>query len=218
MNVRHAIETYRGHTVPHFRHRPQLRRVAVLLAAVVLAAMLPAAAQAHSFLIRSTPEAGARLVGSPRTLTLYFSESVERKLSGVQVVNSNGERVDDGVEFDNSDDALMRVKLKPLSPGYLTVKWATLSAVVRSSCSCRAIASCTPTARSGATVVTRNASAGCCATRATPSSRRTRPPRSRWRRATSWAKKSTSPSGPAHRPNRPSSPPSPTSPSRRPSD
>lgn len=53
----------------------QLRRAVIALAAaasVALAASPPA--DAHSFLIRSDPAAGARLAKSPPALTLYFSE------------------------------------------------------------------------------------------------------------------------------------------------
>lgn len=53
------------------------RRYAFLVAAgaaAALALVLPKAASAHAFLVRSAPEAGARLAKSPASLTLYFSE------------------------------------------------------------------------------------------------------------------------------------------------
>src|SRR3989442_5001148 len=55
--------------------RLRSRRAVVAITAVALLALtVAAAAQAHAFLIRSDPEAGARLGRAPARLTLYFSE------------------------------------------------------------------------------------------------------------------------------------------------
>src|SRR3972149_3693410 len=72
------------------------------------------------------PPVTAQLREPPTELTLYFSEPLERKLSGARVVDQNGERVDEGVEFDATGEAAPPVFLKPLSPGCVTTPLASV--------------------------------------------------------------------------------------------
>lgn len=108
------------------RRQPQRRRVAALVAAgFVLAVMLPAAAQAHSFLIRSTPEAGARLARSPQTLTLYFSEPFVRSSERIRI-----RRLGAGtptLSAPTSSGAVVRQALPPRLRGIFVVSWRVLS-------------------------------------------------------------------------------------------
>lgn len=112
------------------------RRLAALIlvvGAVALATALrqtPAQrAEAHALLVAADPPVNARLREPPTLLTLYFSEPIERRISGARVVDAAGKRVDQGFEFDDRDEALVRVRLGPVEPGYLTVFWETLSRV-----------------------------------------------------------------------------------------
>jgi copper transport protein len=89
----------------------------------------PPAAEAHALLERAEPPVNAQLREPPSVLTLYFTEPLERRFSTARVVDQTGARVEEAVEFDEADDALMRVRLKTLSPGYVTVFWETVSAV-----------------------------------------------------------------------------------------
>src|SRR5262245_46602611 len=89
----------------------------------------PPKVSAHALLVRADPPVNSQLRDAPTQLTLYFSEPLERKFSSVRVTDQNNARVDDGVTFDDTDTALMRVALKPVSPGYLTVNWENVSAV-----------------------------------------------------------------------------------------
>jgi copper transport protein len=86
-------------------------------------------AEAHALLVRADPPVNAQVREAPAQLTLYFSEPLERRFSSVRVTDQNRQRVDDRVEFDDNDRALMRVYLKPVTPGYLTVAWENVSAV-----------------------------------------------------------------------------------------
>ena len=113
---------------------PRRLRLRWLLPALVLAAATALAsagrpAGAHALLVRADPPVNAQLREPPTELTLYFSEPLERKLSGARVVDQNGERVDERVEFDAADEAALHVFLKPLSPGYVTILWETVSTV-----------------------------------------------------------------------------------------
>jgi copper transport protein len=84
---------------------------------------------AHALLVRADPPVNATLGTPPDVLTLYFSEPLERRFSNVRVVNQQGQRVDERVEFDDSDPALMRVYLTDAQPGYLSVNWENVSSV-----------------------------------------------------------------------------------------
>jgi copper transport protein len=69
------------------------RRVVTITAAALLG-VFPASASAHSFLIRSQPEAGSRLTHAPRTMTLDFSEPFVAGSQRVELVRANGHAVE----------------------------------------------------------------------------------------------------------------------------
>src|SRR3954447_18315509 len=68
----------------------------VILAALLLALLLPASASAHARLQSTTPQAGAALGRAPATVTVRFDEAVESAFGALTVTDANGERVDDG--------------------------------------------------------------------------------------------------------------------------
>jgi copper transport protein len=103
--------------------------LAVLLGTVVLATPAPESASAHALLERADPPPNSSIREPPTMLTLYFTEGLERRFSDVRVLDQTGARVDDGVEFDEADNKVMRVRLKPLSPGFITVAWENVSSV-----------------------------------------------------------------------------------------
>jgi len=86
---------------------------------VALAA--PADAQAHAFLVQSTPQAGARLAGSPRTITLSFSEAFVAGSARVSV--RSGRTAALGLSPPAAHGAVVRQPLRPrlrgvfMSPG-----------------------------------------------------------------------------------------------------
>lgn len=106
-----------------------------LLPALVLGAVLAIVVvraqpvYAHALLVSADPPVNSQVREPPAVLTLHFSESLEHKFSAIRVTDQTGARVDDEVTFDASDDTVMRVSLKPLSPGYITVAWENVSAV-----------------------------------------------------------------------------------------
>ena len=78
-------------------------------------------ADAHALLVRADPPVNSQLREPPTALTLFFSDPLERSFSSVRVTDQDGNRVEEAVEFDGADDALMRVSLAELSPGFITV-------------------------------------------------------------------------------------------------
>lgn len=109
-----------------------MKRLALLAAALLLLPLLARSSnpvQAHALLVRADPPVNAQVREPPRVLTLYFSEPLERRFSSVRVLDQNNQRVDERFEFDDVDNALMRVHLRELQPGYITVLWETVSTV-----------------------------------------------------------------------------------------
>ena len=101
----------------------------VLGAATFFAREASTPVDAHALLVRADPPVNSQLREPPAELTLYFSEPLERAFSSARVTDQDGNRVETAVEFDDADDALIRVSLADVSPGYITVEWETVSAV-----------------------------------------------------------------------------------------
>lgn len=101
--------------------------------ALVWAAVSPlrhGTVQAHAILIRSDPPVNARLQIPPRSVTGFFSEPLDTRLSSLEVVDGTGERVDAGETIFGPDPAQMSVEIrKDLPPGFYTVIWETLSTI-----------------------------------------------------------------------------------------
>src|SRR5436305_14928996 len=100
----------------------RLQRCA-LVAAVVAAAVLsnPGAASAHSFLIRSDPAAGSRLLRSPAQLTMDFSEPFVRGSEKVRIRRIGGEALT--LPPAHSAAATIRQALPPRPRGAYVVSW-----------------------------------------------------------------------------------------------
>jgi len=103
---------------------------AMIVLSLAAAHALARTAEAHATLIRSNPENQAKLQRAPIRVTLNFSEGIERRLTKIEVRNSEGERVDDGeIAFDDDDPAFASIGLEPLDPGLYTVEYSNVSTV-----------------------------------------------------------------------------------------
>ncbi|HSV23110.1 MAG TPA: copper resistance protein CopC, partial [Xanthobacteraceae bacterium] len=61
-------------------------------------------------------------------ISLWFTQNLESAFSTIDVLDSNGARMNAGnAVVDGSDRKLLRVPVKVLSPGTYTVKWHVLS-------------------------------------------------------------------------------------------
>lgn len=104
----------------------RLRRLATITAVAVVAVfVLPAAAQAHSFLIRSQPEAGARLAKAPAAMQLYFSEAFVRGSERVTLRRPDGQQIK--LATATSHGAMIAQPLPRNLRGVFIVSWRVLS-------------------------------------------------------------------------------------------
>lgn len=102
--------------------------VLLLVAAAVLAVAAPRA-DAHAFLVRTTPSASGTLDGPPSQVFLQYSEPVEPRFAIVSVTDAGGRQVVDGSprHADGGADAL-EVPVRRLAAGWYLVFWRVISA------------------------------------------------------------------------------------------
>ena len=105
----------------------RLQGAALVLFAVALAVTLSApAAQAHTFLVRSSPEAGARLRASPGEVVLDFTEIIAAG-STIDVHRNDGPRVDVLSVGTDGDRTRLRASLPALDDGVYQVNWRVVA-------------------------------------------------------------------------------------------
>src|SRR5712691_11694341 len=101
------------------------RLAAAVAAVITLAAVAPAVADAHSFLIRSTSSAGARLGSSPRSVTLYFSEPYVRSSERVTLRQVGGSKLK--LTAPQGRGTVIHQPLPAKLRGVFVVSWQVLS-------------------------------------------------------------------------------------------
>jgi len=95
---------------------------------LALALLLPAAAEAHAVLTKSTPARRAVIAASPPKAELVFNERLEAAYSTLSVWSAANVRVDDGkVVVGPEDPRRLSVALPPLARGRYVVKFRVLS-------------------------------------------------------------------------------------------
>ena len=105
----------------------RLQGAALVLFAVALAVTLSApAAQAHTFLVRSSPEAGARLRASPGEVVLDFTEIIAAGAT-IDVHRNDGPRVDVLSVGTDGDRTRLRASLPALDDGVYQVNWRVVA-------------------------------------------------------------------------------------------
>ena len=104
--------------------------LAVLAAAGALSAvgLSPAAAPAHSLLVRSEPGRNATVTRAPERVRLWFGERIEPAYARLSVWSENGTQVDAGdAAVDSNDQTLLSVSTPDLGPGRYTARFRVLS-------------------------------------------------------------------------------------------
>lgn len=101
----------------------------ILLAAAVAWSQTPGSAEAHAALVRSDPPVNARLSDPPTVVSAFYSESLDSRLSSMQVIDGGGKRVDSGEVMFGPDPTQMSVAVERLEPTFYAVRWETLSRV-----------------------------------------------------------------------------------------
>lgn len=95
---------------------------------VLLAALLPAVAQAHAFLVRSAPPKRAVLRDPPQQVELWFNERLEPSFAALALSGSGGTDVVTEQPLVAPDDRKrLTLQLPPLKPGTYTVRYRVLS-------------------------------------------------------------------------------------------
>src|ERR1700691_736720 len=100
-------------------------RAMTFVISALLSVVPGAVAEAHAFLDHAEPRVGSTVQTAPRQLSLSFTQNLEPAFSSVEVSDANGARVDLGKP--SISTSVMRVGLKPLSPGTYKVRWHVLS-------------------------------------------------------------------------------------------
>ena len=110
--------------------RRQAARWLPLSALLILLVLASESAEAHANLVESDPAVNSVLPTSPERVTIRFTEPLEPALSEIQVIDSQGRRVDSGdSEVNPNDPHLMSVSVGPLENGTYTVAWKNVSTV-----------------------------------------------------------------------------------------
>lgn len=105
----------------------RLQGAALVSFAVALAVTISApVAQAHTFLVRSSPEAGARLRTSPDEVVLDFTEIIASG-STIDVHRNDGQRVDVLSVGTDDDRTRLRASLPALDDGVYRVNWRVVA-------------------------------------------------------------------------------------------
>lgn len=96
-----------------------------LAAAALLAGLAfgVGAADAHAMLDHADPRVGST-VKAPRSVTLWFTQILEKGFSSIEVTDSGGARVNSGTVVSGRE---MRKSVRALAAGTYTVRWHVLS-------------------------------------------------------------------------------------------
>jgi hypothetical protein len=100
-------------------------RILTFAISALLTVTAAATAEAHAFLDHAEPRVGSTVPTAPRELVLSYTQNLEPAFSSVEVSDGNGARVDLGKPRFSA--SVMRVGLKPLTPGTYRVRWQVLS-------------------------------------------------------------------------------------------
>jgi methionine-rich copper-binding protein CopC len=84
------------------------------------------AAWAHSFPEEQNPGAGQTLAAAPSAVSIKYDAPIEHLFAKLQVVDRLGNDLATGQPEVSSDGRILSVKVKPLTPGDYTVKWAVV--------------------------------------------------------------------------------------------
>ena len=117
-------------TTPGFGALARRAFAAALIVAAAALALFPAKADAHANLAESYPPPNSTLESAPDTVSITFTEPIEKALSEIRVLDRSGKRVDAGGDAALSEDALtLSAALGDLENGTYTVAWRNVSAV-----------------------------------------------------------------------------------------
>src|SRR3972149_10532873 len=112
------------------RARPGLLQLAPPLVAlgVALVTLRPGGAAAHAILERSLPVQNQQLAEAPERVETWYSEPLERSLTSLRVLDTQGNEVHAGETLFSDDAFYAAVALPPaLGPGIYTATYTNVS-------------------------------------------------------------------------------------------
>ena len=106
-----------------------VRRCLIAAAAIVVILVLPSAASAHAYLIRTEPAASGVLDSPPSTVQLTYDEAVEPRFAIISVTDAAGHEVTTGaVRRSPANPDTLVVPLRPHLPeGWYLIYWRAIS-------------------------------------------------------------------------------------------
>jgi copper transport protein len=105
-----------------------MKRLGLIAAVCAGALLLPAAASAHAYLVRTVPAASVTLNAAPRTVELTFDEAVEPRFALISVTDAAAHQETTGAPTRSpaNPDTLV-VPLKHVAEGWYLVYWRAIS-------------------------------------------------------------------------------------------
>jgi copper resistance protein C len=105
-----------------------MRRVLLRLLAAAALSSSAVDALAHAFLDQAVPPVGGVVTTSPKEIRLTFSEGVEPRFSGIEIITGDGQPIATGPAIrDAGDDKQLVLTVPPLAPGRYHVRWHVVS-------------------------------------------------------------------------------------------
>src|SRR5436309_2545847 len=105
-----------------------MRCLFLYLAALTAIGMAPATALSHAFLDEAAPLVGGTVSGPPKEIRLSFSEAIEPRFSGIDLVTEDGRTIATSqAAVDPGNDRQLVLALPPLAPGRYRVRWHVVS-------------------------------------------------------------------------------------------
>ncbi len=107
----------------------QRRAIGLAALAAVLGMLLPSAASAHAYLVKTVPAASVELPGPPPSVQLTYDEAVEPRFAIISVTNVDGEPETVGaVRRSPANPDTLVMPLKPgLPEGWYLIYWRAIS-------------------------------------------------------------------------------------------
>ena len=105
------------------------KRLVPFVVAVLSVIAAAVRVEGHAFLVRAEPRVGSKVNKVPTEVRVWFSESVQARVSSIQVLDVSGKQVDKkDTHSDRTNRAVLCVSLIPaLTPGSYKVIWRVTS-------------------------------------------------------------------------------------------
>jgi copper resistance protein C len=101
--------------------------IAALAGGLAALGVRPLTAWAHAFPQAEQPLVGSTVSTPPSRVTITYDAPIESLFAKLEVLDQAGQEQTQGPPTVGADHRTLSVKLKPLKPGYYTVKWSVVA-------------------------------------------------------------------------------------------